>query len=86
MTSAMIIDFAVQIKRSGQIHISLEKLSYEQLRETILNILLRIGGANQIRDFRDAVFKNINKNIQRLRPGKKKKNDIDINNIKEGNE
>jgi len=75
MTLLMGTDAIIQIKRHGRIRISLEKLSYEQLREALLKTLVRMGGTHQIREFRDVVFKNIksinetiNENIKKLRP------------------
>ncbi|MCL1866416.1 MAG: hypothetical protein FWF82_03295 [Oscillospiraceae bacterium] len=63
MTLCMGIDIIVQVRRFEHIQEFLEKLSYEQLRETLFQNMLRMARASQIREFRNAVFKNISENI-----------------------
>ncbi|MCL2070874.1 MAG: putative ABC transporter permease [Oscillospiraceae bacterium] len=64
MTLIIGTDTIIQIKRHENIQRFLEKMTYEQLRDALHKSLLRMGGAQQIREFRDAVFKNINVNLK----------------------
>jgi hypothetical protein len=42
-------------------------LSYEQLRDTLERNLLKMAGTKQIREFRDAVYKNVRKNVRTVK-------------------
>jgi uncharacterized membrane protein len=66
MTLAFGIDIFVQVRRYEQVQEFLQKLSYEQLRETLHKNLLRVAGASQIREFRDNVYKNVRSNVERV--------------------
>ncbi|MCL1788764.1 MAG: putative ABC transporter permease [Oscillospiraceae bacterium] len=65
MTLIVGTDAMIQIRRHINIQESLKKLSVEQLREILMKNLLKTGKRRQIREFRDAVFKNINNNIKK---------------------
>ncbi|MCL1902916.1 MAG: putative ABC transporter permease [Oscillospiraceae bacterium] len=94
MTLIIGFDAIVQIKRHVNIQETLKKLSYEQLREFLMKNLLKTGKRRQIREFRDAVFKNINENIKknietirRLRPnGEPENNGTDVETAKQEKE
>lgn len=82
MTLIMGVDAFIQIKRQINIHEILEKLPYEQLKEALYNNMLKMGGKQQILEFRDFLkninLKNINENIGNI----KKNIDDNIGNIK----
>jgi uncharacterized membrane protein len=59
MTIVMGIDILVQVRKHEHIQEFLENLTYEQLRDTLMKSVWKMAGTKQIREFRDAVFKNI---------------------------
>jgi len=67
MTLAMGIDILVQIRRYERVQEFLQKLSYEQLRERLYRNLLKVASRSQIREYRDAVFKNVKDNVQNVK-------------------
>jgi uncharacterized membrane protein len=79
MTLLIGTDALIQIKRQERVRAFLEKLSYEQLRETLLKKLLKTGRTQQIREFRDAVYKNIKDNVETIKENAKE----NVDNIKE---
>jgi uncharacterized membrane protein len=52
-------DTVFQVRRYVRFRTLLKKLTYEQMRETLMKSLLKMGGRQQIREFRDTVRKNL---------------------------
>jgi uncharacterized membrane protein len=67
MTILMGVDIFLQARKYERTKEILEKLSREQLKEFLLKSMLRMGGSQQIREFRNMLYEKAKENIENIK-------------------